>query len=453
MQILLNNAYLAAILGVVFCLMGLSSLKTAFRSALLGGGAIVFCVVITLFVFPPKQSWLVIGAMGSAAMIGGLIARKVPMTALPQLMAAFHSLVGLAAVLLGFASFMALVQESVSWLRLLEISVGVFVGALTFSGSVLAFAKLQGLLNAPVWGMGSRSALIICSLLSTACLAWFCQSGDMSALLTLSVLGLLLGLALVSPIGGADMPVVVSMLNSYSGWAAVGIGFSLESFLLISIGSVVGASGAILSYVMCKGMNRPFLQVIFGGGPPQKKAASNEAKPFKKCSPEDSCFFLENAESVIIVPGYGMAVARAQHILKEVADLLVSQGKKVRFAVHPVAGRMPGHMNVLLAEADIPPELVQELEDINADFSETDVVLVIGANDITNPSARKDKESPLYGMPILDVDKAKTVLFIKRSLGVGYAAVENPLFYEDKTYMVLGDGKKVMESISRALAA
>ena len=454
----INTLYLLVAVAFILTLQGLTAFKSAFRSNIIGMVAMAACVCGTLLAFKPLLPMPLLCVATLGGLLGAFIAKRVPMTALPQLMAAFHSLVGLAAVFIALSAFMRPSLFGLSFaftpLSALEVALGAFVGALTFTGSVVAFLKLEGRLSKGLLFITHKAVLYGALALSLLVLAAFLMSPQLSMLALLTLLGFFVGVALVMPIGGADMPVVVSMLNSYSGWAAVGIGFTLSQFLLIIVGALVGASGAILSYIMCKGMNRPFLQVLLGGTQTSggKKGATQQ-KAFKQGGAEDAAFLLKSAGSVVIVPGYGMAVARAQHALKEAADLLRAEGVKVKFAIHPVAGRMPGHMNVLLAEAEINTDDVHELEDINADFATTDVVLVIGANDITNPSARTDKASPLYGMSILDVDKAKTVLFIKRSLGAGYAGVDNPLFYHDKTYMLLGDGKKMMENIAKSLAA
>jgi len=382
------------------------------------------------------------------------------MIALPQLMAAFHSLVGLAAVCVAGAALLAPELFGLSLQaggQVLEMGLGAAVGGVTFTGSLVAFLKLQGgPLLKTLEPLGQRALL----LRNVSGLVWgiffliFLAMPTGLTFLLMTLLSLGMGLFLVLPIGGADMPVVVSMLNSYSGWAACGIGFTLSNSLLIIVGALVGASGAILSYIMCQGMNRSFLKVILGGGSgPSLSAdpASQEVKPFKKGSPEEAAFFLAHAQQVVVIPGYGMAVAQAQHALKEMVDVLRQTGVTVRFAIHPVAGRMPGHMNVLLAEAGVAYDDVLELEDINSDFPQTDVAFVIGANDITNPSAKTDPQSPLFGMPVLDVERAKTTLFIKRSMGSGYAGVDNPLFYQDSTFMLLGDAKHVCEAVTKSL--
>jgi NAD(P) transhydrogenase subunit beta len=406
---------------------------------------------------------LVVGGLIVGGTVGYFVAKKVDMTALPQLVAAFHSLVGLAAVFIAVASFIdpqsfsiASDTGSIPQLNLIEMSLGTVIGAITFAGSLIAFGKLQGIIG---------GAPLVCScqhkvnaLVSLAVLTFLFAFVDLNSgvlLLIIILLSLYLGIFLVLPIGGADMPVVVSMLNSYSGWAAAGIGFTLDNNLLIITGALVGASGAILSYIMCKGMNRSLISVILGGKVTDQGSGSRSndghVGNVKLCSFEDAAFIIRSSNSVVIVPGYGMAVAQAQHVIREISDVLKEDEILVRYAIHPVAGRMPGHMNVLLAEANIPYDDVLEIDEINHDFGNTDVAIVIGANDITNPSAKTDPTSSIYGMPILDVAKARTVLFVKRSLGAGYAGVDNPLFYQSNTMMILGDAKKVCESILRSL--
>jgi H+-translocating NAD(P) transhydrogenase subunit beta len=391
-----------------------------------------------------------------------VVALRIQMTALPQLVAAFHSLVGLAAVFVAAAALNAPeafgigVPGAIHTQSLVEMSLGLGIGAITFSGSLIAFAKLQALMKgAPITFGGQHYLNLGLGILLAILVLGFVMTGGNQVLFWLvALLALTLGFLIIIPIGGADMPVVVSMLNSYSGWAAAGIGFTIQNLALIITGSLVGASGAILSYIMCKGMNRSFISVILGGfgGETAGPAGAAETRPVKQGSAEDAAYMMKNAAKVIIVPGYGMAVAQAQHALREMADILKKEGVEVKYAIHPVAGRMPGHMNVLLAEANVPYDEVFELEDINGEFAQTDVAFVIGANDVTNPAAKTDPKSPIFGMPILDVEKAKTVLFIKRGMGSGYAGVENELFFRDNTLMLFGDAKKVTDSIVKALA-
>lgn len=455
--------YLVSAVCFIFALRGLSSAATSRTGNLYGVFGMVIAILTTLL--SPgiaKYSWIIMG-VGLGGVIGAFIAKKIAMTALPQLVAAFHSLVGLAAVFVAAAALYApetFHLGSVGHMAatsLFEMGLGTAVGALTFSGSIVAFGKLQGLISGKPLIFAQQhklNALLGMGLLALLFLFMVTESVFVFWLLTLLAFGL--GFLLILPIGGADMPVVISMLNSYSGWAAAGIGFTLSNNLLIITGALVGASGAILSYIMCKGMNRSIFNVILGGfgTDPSEVTGHNTSSsdtPVKVSSGEDAAFIMGNANSVIIVPGYGMAVAQAQHALREMTDHLKQRGVKVRYAIHPVAGRMPGHMNVLLAEANVPYEEVFELEDINHDFSSTDVAFVIGANDITNPAAKTDTSSPIYGMPVLDVEKARTVLFVKRSLASGYAGVDNELFYRDNTLMVLGDAKKVCEQIIKIL--
>ena len=462
-----NFAALAYLLsGVLFilALRGLSSPESSRRGNTLGMIGMAIAVVVTLGVSGANDglTWaMIIAGVAIGGGIGAVIARRIPMTAMPQLIAAFHSLVGLAAVLVAAAALYTPqaygigMPGSISAASLIEMSIGVAIGAVTFSGSVVAFAKLQGLVSgAPVSFPGQHLLNAVLGLVLLGLVVWLCVSESHTAFWMVTGLALILGVLIIIPIGGADMPVVVSMLNSYSGWAAAGIGFTLANTALIITGALVGSSGAILSYIMCKGMNRSFFSVILGGFGGESAVAAGgvtETRPVKQGSAEDAAFIMKNAGSVIIVPGYGMAVAQAQHALREMVDLLKAEGVKVSYAIHPVAGRMPGHMNVLLAEANVPYDEVFELEDINSAFSQTDVAFVIGANDVTNPSAKTDSSSPIFGMPILDVEKAGTVLFIKRGMGSGYAGVENELFFRDNTMMLFSDAKKMVEEIIKAI--
>ncbi|MEE2525795.1 NAD(P)(+) transhydrogenase (Re/Si-specific) subunit beta [Hyphobacterium sp. HN65] len=464
------NADLAAILylvsGVLFilALRGLSHPETARQGNYFGMAGMAIAIGVTLLVAGVGFGGLalIVGLMAVGGIIGGVIAQRIPMTAMPQLVAAFHSLVGMSAVLVAAAAFYRPdifhigTAGDIHGISLLELSLGSAIGAITFSGSVIAFMKLQGLVSgAPVvfkgqhWinlAMGGFIALMIIFLMASGGQLGF-------AFWALTIVAFILGVTLIIPIGGADMPVVVSMLNSYSGWAAAALGFTLENTALLVTGALVGSSGAILSYIMCKGMNRSFISVILGGfgGEAAGPAGEGPQGTVKQGSADDAAFILKNARKVIIVPGYGMAVAQAQHALKEMADVMKHEGVDVSYAIHPVAGRMPGHMNVLLAEANVPYDEVFELEDINSEFSNADVAFVIGANDVTNPAAEDDPSSPIYGMPVLQVWKAGTVFFIKRSLGSGYAGVENPLFFRDNTMMLLGDAKKMTEQIVKAM--
>jgi len=452
--------YLVSAVCSIMALRGLSGPNTA-KGGLYFGIAGMALAVFTTLMMPGVHSF---GLIALGVIIGGsigtVIAQKIEMTALPQLVAAFHSLVGLAAVLIAGAAFRNPGAYNIGTIghihpgSLVEMSLGVAIGAVTFTGSIIAFGKLQGIITGkPVVFKGQHpvnAALGAAMLLGIVAL---CLTQYAFLFWAIVAIALLLGILMIIPIGGADMPVIVSMLNSYSGWAAAGIGFTLQNPLLIVVGALVGASGAILSYIMCKGMNRSFFNVILGGfgGEVAAGAAAKSDKPVKIGSADDAAFILKNAATVVIVPGYGMAVAQAQHALREMADQLKKAGVKVRYAIHPVAGRMPGHMNVLLAEANVPYDDVLELEDINRDFPQTDVAFVIGANDITNPAAKKDPSSPIYGMPILDVEAAGTVLFVKRSLGSGYAGIDNELFFYDNTMMLLGDAKAMCEGIIKAL--
>src|SRR5512134_53987 len=448
-------ALLYLVSGVLFilALRGLSSPVTSRQGNLYGMIGMTIAVLTTLGAATPSGffTWLlIIVGLGVGGGIGAYTARKIPMTMMPELVAAFHSLVGLAAVFVAAGALYAPeafgigTPGNIAFSSLLEMSLGVAIGAVTFTGSVIAFAKLSGRMSGKPIILPARHAINgSLAVLLLVLIYWFCESGGSAWLFwAIALSAMLFGVLIIIPIGGADMPVVVSMLNSYSGWAAAGIGFTLGNIALIITGALVGASGAILSYIMCKGMNRSFLSVIAGGfgGEIAGPAGGGEQKPVKLGSAEDAAYIMKNAQKVIIVPGYGMAVAQAQHALREMADNLKKAGVEVKYAIHPVAGRMPGHMNVLLAEANVPYDEVFELEDINSDFASCDVAFVIGANDVTNPAAKTDKTSPIYGMPVLDVEKARTVLFIKRSMGgVGYAGVDNELFYRDNTMMLLAD--------------
>jgi len=454
--------YLISGLCFIFSLQGLSSPKTSSQGNKFGIAGMVIAILTTMMLPQVEQYRWVILAVAIGGGIGSYIAKTIAMTALPQLVAAFHSLVGLAAVFVAGAAlhspdvFHIAVDGVVSTGSLLEMGLGTVIGAITFTGSIVAFAKLQGLIGGKPLTFNHQHKLnALIGLVLLVLLLGFTITASPFLFILLTFVSFALGVLLIMPIGGADMPVVVSMLNSYSGWAACGIGFTLQNNLLIITGALVGASGAILSYIMCKGMNRSIFNVILGGfgaeGAAVTAGEEKEKKPVKIASSEDAAYIMANSSSLIVVPGYGMAVAQAQHTLREVADLLKSKDISVKYAIHPVAGRMPGHMNVLLAEAGVPYEEVLELEEINSDFASTDVVLVIGANDITNPAAKTDPQSPIYGMPILDVENAGTVLFVKRSLGSGYAGVDNELFYKDNTMMVLGDAKKVCEHILKAI--
>jgi NAD(P) transhydrogenase subunit beta len=441
-------------------LRGLSGPKTARVGNLLGMAGMIIAVGATIFSPEVPSVWLIIIGVVIGGAVGTVIAKKIVMTALPQLVAAFHSLVGLAAVAVALAALKSPSAFGIGLVghihasSLIEMTIGVVVGAITFTGSVIAFAKLQALLSGkplvfPMQHFLNAAIGVLIIFLGIL----FVKSESHILFYMIVMLSFALGALLILPIGGADMPVVISMLNSYSGWAAAGIGFTLDNHLLIITGALVGSSGAILSYIMCKGMNRSIFNVILGGfgtDTATAAAAGNEDRSYKSGSAEDAAYILGNSSSVIIVPGYGMAVAQAQHALREMADVLKHKGIKVRYAIHPVAGRMPGHMNVLLAEANVPYDDVLELEEINRDFSQTDVAFVIGANDVTNPAAKTDPKSPIYGMPILDVANAKTVLFVKRSMSPGYAGVDNDLFYRDNTMMLFGDAKKVCEQIVKA---
>jgi NAD(P) transhydrogenase subunit beta len=454
--------YLAAAICFILALKGLASPSSARQGNLLGIFGMAIAIIATLMMPAMSHHWLLIVLILAGAAIGTIIALKIHMTAIPQLVAGFHSLVGLAAVLVAFCAFLSPrsfnigTPGNIERASLVEMSLGLIIGAITFSGSIIAFLKLQGWMSGqPIRFPGQKAVNIVIGLTIFILFTVFVVAQPLHAFCLLALLSFLIGFLLIIPIGGADMPVVISMLNSYSGWAAAGIGFTLSNDLLVITGALVGASGAILSYIMCVGMNRSIINVIFGG---LKNTGANicgtiqhEAQQVRQANGEDAAFLLSNAKDVIIIPGYGMAVAHAQHAVKELVAALEVRSIRVRFAIHPVAGRMPGHMNVLLAEANIPYDRVFEQSEINRDFATCDVAFVIGANDITNPAAKTDPSSPIYGMPVLEVEKAKTVLFVKRSLSPGYAGVENDLFFRDNTYMLFGDAKSMTESIAKAL--
>ena len=465
------SANLAALLyllsGILFilALRGLSSPETARQGNFFGMAGMAIAIITSLLAaqLDPASIALIVGGVMVGGGIGAVIARRISMTSMPQLVAAFHSLVGMAAVLVAAAALFAPEAFGIAdasghlhKLSLFELSLGTAIGAITFSGSVIAFAKLNGNMSGAPILLPMRHAInIALGVFIAVMIAFLMASGGEAkmAFWLIALAAFIIGVTLIIPIGGADMPVVVSMLNSYSGWAAAALGFTLENTALLVTGALVGSSGAILSYIMCKGMNRSFISVILGGFGEDSGAAALAGPQgnAKQGSAEDAAFVLKNAGKVIIVPGYGMAVAQAQHALKEMADILKEEGVEVSYAIHPVAGRMPGHMNVLLAEAQVPYDEVFELEDINSAFANADVAFVIGANDVTNPAAEDDPSSPIYGMPVLQVWKAKTVFFVKRSLASGYAGVENPLFFRDNTMMLLGDAKKMAEEINKAM--
>jgi NAD(P) transhydrogenase subunit beta len=458
-------AFLYLVAGVLFilALRGLSSPETSRRGNQFGMAGMTIAVLTTLAAHPPSGilAWaLVLIGIGVGGGIGATIARRVPMTSMPELVAAFHSLVGMAAVLVAAGAFYAPSAFGIGTAgaihkpSLIEMSLGCAIGAITFTGSVIAFLKLSGRMSgAPIMLPARHIINIVLAVLLVFFIYGFYVSQSQLDFWLITLISLALGILIIVPIGGADMPVVISMLNSYSGWAAAGIGFTLGNSALIITGALVGSSGAILSYIMCKGMNRSFISVILGGfgGEVAGPAGGAEQRPVKLGSADDAAFIMKNASKVIIVPGYGMAVAQAQHALREMADKLKAEGVEVKYAIHPVAGRMPGHMNVLLAEANVPYDEVFELENINSEFAQTDVAYVIGANDVTNPAAEDDPKSPIYGMPVLQVWKAGTVMFNKRSLASGYAGIDNTLFYRDNTMMLLGDAKKMTEEIAKAL--
>ena len=458
-------ALLYLVSGVLFilALRGLSNPETSRQGNFLGMAGMAIAIVTTLASHPPAGigAWvLVVLGLGLGGGAGAVIARRVPMTAMPQLVAAFHSLVGMAAVLVAAGALYAPdafgigTVGAIHGASLVEMSLGLTIGAITFTGSVIAFLKLDGRMSGRPILLPLRHVINLALVAFLIFLVvWFVRRESYLAFWLVTLTSFLIGVLIIVPIGGADMPVVISMLNSYSGWAAAGIGFTLGNTALIITGALVGSSGAILSYIMCKGMNRSFIAVILGGfgGEVAGPAGGEEKRPVKQGSAEDAAFIMKNASKVIIVPGYGMAVSQAQHALREMADRLKAEGVEIKYAIHPVAGRMPGHMNVLLAEANVPYDEVFELEDINSEFAQADVAFVIGANDVTNPAAKTDPQSPIYGMPVLDVEKAKTVLFVKRGMGSGYAGVENELFFRDNTMMLFADAKKMVEGIVKNL--
>lgn len=470
-----NWFYLIGAILFILTLRGLSGPKTAIQGNRYGMIAMAIAVVTTFFVADHPVIWMIVGAMLLGAVVGIARARTVAMTQMPETVALMHSLVGLAAVLIAIAAILhnnqlnllfaqnadALTAAGVSpshmnKVHLFELFVGCFVGAITFTASVFAYGKLAAKKWAKtisgVWVKPVQAMIFVAMLV---CGVYFFTTGDMTAFAAMTALALIFGWVWIAPVGGGDMPVVVSLLNSFSGWAAAGIGFTLENNMLIVAGSLVGSSGAILSYIMCKAMNRSIINVLFGGAmgatPAAAQSGEQVQRNYRSGSADDAGFLMSNADSVVIVPGYGMAQGRAQNAVKELANILKEQGVTVRFAIHPVAGRMPGHMNVLLAEADVPYDDILEMDEINSDFPATDVVLVIGANDVVNPAAKDDPTSPIYGMPILEAHKARTIMVIKRSMATGYAGLDNDLFYNDKTMMVFGDAKKVVEDMTKAI--
>jgi NAD(P) transhydrogenase subunit beta len=456
-------AYLIAGICFILALRGLSGPESSRRGNRFGMAGMAIAVATTLLIHQIASLTEILIAIAIGGAIGFVTARRIAMTAMPQLVAAFHSLVGLAAVLVASAAYLnpqafgiAGADGVIHQVSRVEMGLGAAIGAITFSGSVIAFLKLNGNMSGkPILLPGRHVINLAVLALILGLIFYFLTDQSAWIFFAAALLSFLIGFLLIVPIGGADMPVVVSMLNSYSGWAAAAMGFTLQNTAMIITGALVGSSGAILSYIMCRAMNRSFISVIaggFGGDAIAGGGGGASDRPYKRGSAEDAAFLMKQAEQVIIVPGYGMAVAQAQHALREMGDLLKKEGVSVKYAIHPVAGRMPGHMNVLLAEANVPYDEVYELEDINSEFARTDVAFVIGANDVTNPAAKTDKTSPIYGMPVLDVEKAKTILFVKRSMGgAGYAGVENELFFRDNTMMLLADAKKMVEDIVKSL--
>ena len=457
-------AYLVASVLIIFALKGLASPASARRGNAFGMLGMGIAALVTLQLDAVQNYAWIVAAIGIGGLIGGTVARKVPMTHMPQTVAFMHSLVGLAAVLIAVSACydpvaygIANAEGGLYLASRIELFLGTFIGAITFTASLIAFGKLQGLLSGrPLAFAGQHMVNLVLGIVMLAAGIMFCVSGAWLPFLIMLAVALVLGVLLIVPIGGADMPVIVSMLNSYSGWAAAGIGFTLGNNMMIVAGALVGSSGAILSYIMCKAMNRSLFNVLlggFGGDAPTADAAGGAVveRPVKSGAAEDAAFMIANARSVVIIPGYGLAVARAQHALKEMVDVLVKQGVDVKFAIHPVAGRMPGHMNVLLAEADVPYDIVFEMDEINSEMADTDVALIIGANDVVNPAAKTDPASPIYGMPIIEASKAKHVIVVKRSLAAGYAGLDNDLFYMDQTMMLFADAKKACEAIVQSL--
>ncbi|CAH0496785.1 NAD(P)(+) transhydrogenase (Re/Si-specific) subunit beta [Novosphingobium sp. CECT 9465] len=456
-------AYLVSGVLFILALRGLSSPATSRAGNRYGMIGMAIAMVTTLYTHSIASLPEIVGALVIGGGVGFVTARKIKMTDMPQLVAAFHSLVGLAAVLVGLAAYLNPIAFGIAGAdgvievqSRIEMGLGIAIGAITFSGSIIAFLKLAGKMSGAPIMLPGRHVLNLGTLVAILGLvAYFTQDQSQWVIVAITVLSFIIGFLLIIPIGGADMPVVVSMLNSYSGWAAAAMGFTLHNTAMIITGALVGSSGAILSYIMCKAMNRSFISVIaggFGAGPEAGGGEAREQRPWKRGSAEDAAYMMKEAENVIIIPGYGMAVSQAQHALREMGDQLKAHGVNVKYAIHPVAGRMPGHMNVLLAEANVPYDEVFELEDINSEFAQADVAFIIGANDVVNPAAKTDKSSPIYGMPVFDVDKAKTIFFVKRSMGgVGYAGVDNDVFYMDQTMMLLADAKKMVEDIVKSL--